>query len=231
GFTLRGQALLRDVSLSLWSGRCCAILGANGAGKSLTLRLLHGLLSPSQGQVLWQGRVLDRAARRQQSMMAQDPVMLRRSVRANLEFPLADRGLTRAERKRRVEEALTTARLTALANRPARCLSGGERARLALARALSTKPKLLLLDEPCASLDPASTFAVETMIAEARLAGTAILMVTHDAGQAQRLADDLVFLHRGQIAEAGLAAQCLDQPQSRAMQAWLAGEIYLSPAP
>ncbi|MFD2741563.1 ATP-binding cassette domain-containing protein [Sulfitobacter aestuarii] len=225
--TLDGKALVDGVDLSIRPGRCTVILGANGAGKSLLLRLLHGLVRPSAGQVLWRGRPLDRAARRAQAMVFQRPVLLRRSVIANLRFALGVQGLPRAERRARAEEALAQARLTDLAQRPARVLSGGEQQRLAMARALACRPEILFLDEPTASLDPGSTHAVEELIRLARQRGTTIVLVTHDAGQARRLGDDLVFLHRGRVAETGAARQILEAPRSDAARAWLAGRLHL----
>ena len=226
-YKAKGQRLIDDLSLRIQPGRRLVVMGANGAGKSLTLRLLHGLIAPAAGTVLWRGRALDRAARHAQAMVFQRPVLLRRSVRGNLRFALAARGVRGAEAKARVEEALARARLTPLADRPARLLSGGEQQRLALARALACRPRLLFLDEPTASLDPASTAEVEALIQAAHGDGVTVVMVTHDTGQARRLADDVAFLHAGQVAETGPAAQVLHTPQSPAAQAWLDGRLYL----
>ncbi len=134
-------------------------------------------------------------------MVFQKPVLLRRSVAANIDYALAARGLPAAERRPRVAAALRMGRLVEHATRPARVLSGGEQQRLALVRALAVEPEILFLDEPSASLDPASTLAVEELIAGAHARGTAIVLVTHDLGQARRLADEVVFLHRGRVAE------------------------------
>ncbi|MBF2759039.1 MAG: ATP-binding cassette domain-containing protein [Ectothiorhodospiraceae bacterium AqS1] len=226
-FEAAGKRLLRDIDIDLRSGRRTVIMGANGAGKSLLLRLLHGLVRPTAGQALWQGRPLDRAARRLQAMVFQRPVMLRRSVRGNLRFALAVRGIRGIERAEREAKALARARLEDQADRPARLLSGGEQQRLSLARALSISPQMLFLDEPMASLDPASTHAVESLIEQAHAEGVAIVLVTHDKGQARRLGDDLIFLHAGKVAEAGPVSQRLDAPRSPAMRAWNEGRLYL----
>lgn len=225
-YEVRGQTLLSGLDLDIARGRRTMIMGPNGAGKSLTLRLLHGLLSPKAGQVTWQGRPLDRAARRAQAMVFQRPVLLRRSVRANLRFALALRGLSKAERHAREEEALAAARLEHLAARPARLLSGGEQQRLAVARALALRPDMLLLDEPTASLDPASTAAVERLVMGAHARGVTVIMVTHDAGQARRLGDDVIFLQDGRVAETGPAAQVLTTPASGAARDWLHGRLH-----
>ncbi len=214
------------LDLDIREGKRTMIMGANGAGKSLLLRLLHGLVQPSAGQVLWQGRGLDKRARRDQAMVFQRPVRLRRSVRANLRFALGVGGVRGTERTRREREALEIARLDRLAARPARVLSGGEQQRLALARALACAPKVLFLDEPTASLDPASTRDIEALISEAHGRGVTIVFVTHDAGQARRMGDDIVFLHEGRVAEMGPATGVLDSPQSPAARAWLEGRLY-----
>lgn len=224
-----GQRLIDIGALTVRAGRRTVILGANGAGKSLLLRLLHGLIAPTEGQILWMGRPLDRAARRSQALVFQRPVMLRRTVRANLRFALAVRGIGGAERKRRELAALRLAGLEHLARRPARVLSSGEQQRLAIARALATRPELLLLDEPTASLDPAATLAIEDQINAAHAAGVSIVAVTHDPGQARRLGDDVIFLHGGRVAEAGPARQVLASPESAPARAWLDGRLYVDP--
>ncbi|MCR9089497.1 MAG: ATP-binding cassette domain-containing protein [Rhodobacteraceae bacterium] len=228
-FEDRGQRLLDNIDLKLRAGRLTVVLGANGAGKSLLLRAMHGLLNPTEGEVLWQGRPLDRAARRAQAMVFQRPVMLRRSVRANLRFALSVRGVMGRERARREAEALDLARLSDLADRPARVLSGGEQQRLALARALACGPELLFLDEPTASLDPGSTQAIEDLIRTAQSSGVTIIMITHDAGQARRLGQEAVFLHGGRVAETGPAARLLEAPRAPAARAWREGRLYLEP--
>ena len=222
----RGR-LIGEVDLAIEAGRRTVIMGPNGAGKSLLLRLLHGLLTPSAGEVLWNGEVLGRSGRRAQAMVFQRPVMLRRSAASNLRFALAVRGIRGAERAEREAQALAKARLGDIARRPARLLSVGEQQRLAVARALVCAPRMLFLDEPTASLDPASTQAIEELILEAHAEGVAIVLVTHDAGQARRLGDDLAFLHGGRIVESGAISRVLDAPRSEAVRAWLEGRIYL----
>ncbi len=229
-FTIRGRRLVDGARLAIRPGRRTVILGPNGAGKSLLLRLLHGLITPSEGAVLWQGQPLDRAARRRQAMVFQRPVMLRRSARANIAFALGVRGVPIRQRHSRIDDALERARLTDHASQPARLLSGGEQQRLALARALVTEPDLLFLDEPTASLDPASTQAIEAVIAEASAAGVTVVMVTHDRGQAERLAEDVAFLHAGRVVEHGPAGRLLEAPQSEPLQAWLDGRLFVDPA-
>ena len=228
-FDAGGKRLVDCVDAEFRPHRRTVIMGANGTGKSLLLRLLHGLIRPTAGEVLWQGRSLDRAGRRAQAMVFQRPVMLRRSVLANLRFALAVRGVGGTERTAREAKAVERARLGDLANRPARVLSGGEQQRLAIARALIFAPRVLFLDEPTASLDPASTHAIEQQIREAHESGVTVVLVTHDLGQARRLGDDLIFLHAGRVVEAGPVTDVLDAPRSEAARAWVEGRLHLGP--
>lgn len=224
GLTIGGRRLVRGIDCRFaWRG-ITAVMGPNGAGKSLLLRLLHGLMEPTEGAVLWNGGPLDAAARRRQAMVFQRPVLLRRSVAANVDFALRLRG--RSDRRRR-DAILEEANLMEHARRPARQLSGGEQQRLALARALAVEPLTLFLDEPTSSLDPSAVAAFERALEKARDGGAKIVLVTHDAGQARRLADEVVFLHRGSLCEQTAAQRFFTQPESAEAQAYLQGRIVL----
>ena len=218
------RTLIDGIDLQIPRAGRTVVMGANGAGKSLLLRLLHGLLLPSAGHVRWGGRPLDDALRQQQAMVFQRPVLLRRSVAANIRFVLKLRG--RADQAR-IGAILDEVGLAAHAHQPARLLSGGEQQRLALARALATDPQVLFLDEPTASLDPASTAAIETIVNRAHARGTKIMFVTHDLGQARRLADDVIFLHYGQLAEQSPAQRFFDDPVSQAARDYLDGRLVI----
>jgi tungstate transport system ATP-binding protein len=228
-FDARGQRLIDGIDLTVAQGRRTVILGPNGAGKSLLLRLLHGLVAPAAGEVLWSGRPLDRAARARQAMVFQRPVLLRRSVAANMRFALRCAGVPWRDRAQAVDAALSAAGLSHIATRPARLLSGGEQQRLAIARALAAKPMLLFLDEPTAHLDPASTAAVERMLHAASASGVTLVMVTHDAGQARRIGQDAVFVQNGRVAEVAPVARLLAAPRSAAAQAWTEGRLPMLP--
>lgn len=223
GFAAGGVQILRDVTLTIEAGPPTFLIGPNGAGKSVLLRLLHRLLVPTAGRVSWSG--LPGEAARRQAMVFQRPVLLRRSVLANVLYPLRLAGLARAERERRAQEGLALVGLSALASRPARRLSGGEQQRLALARAAALQPEVLFLDEPCASLDPAATRAVEEIVAALAARGTKIVMTTHDLGQARRLAGDVVFLHRGRVLEHSPAESFFAEPETREAAAFLRGDL------
>lgn len=224
GFAANGVDILRGVTLTLEEGAPTLIIGPNGAGKSVLLRLLHGLLTPTAGRVAWTAAPYE-DARRRQAMVFQRPVLLRRSVAANTVYPLRLAGVSREERDRRAQEALALVGLADLADRPARRLSGGEQQRLALARAAALRPEVLFLDEPCASLDPTATRAVEEIVAALAAQGTKIVMTTHDLGQARRLAGDVVFLHRGRVIEHAPAADFFANPTTPEAAAFLRGEL------
>lgn len=218
-----GARRLDGVSLRLEAGPKTLILGPNGSGKSLLLRLCHGLIGPSDGAVRWSGH--SGAHRGRQAMVFQKPVMLRRSVRANVAYGLRLHRLPRTEREARIDHVLQRTGLAGVADRQARRLSGGEQQRLALARAWALRPEIIFLDEPTASLDPGATAAVETVIGELHAAGTKIVMTTHDLGQARRLADEIVFLHKGRISEHTAAASFFASPQSPEAIAFLEGRL------
>ncbi len=226
-FEAGGKRLIDGLDLHLEAGPRTVILGPNGAGKSLLLRLLHGLLDPSGGSVCWAGRTLDREGQRRQGMLLQRPVLLRRSASANLKYALRARGVPRSEVAERAALWLRRAGLNAVAKRPARVLSGGEQQRLALARVLSLEPEVLLLDEPTASLDPASARAIETLVRIADRAGTKIILVTHDLAQARRLAEEVVFLYRGRVVEQSPADAFFGQPRSEQARAYIEGRLDL----
>lgn len=218
--TRQGQPLLADASFTLHPGRLAVLMGPNGAGKSLTLRILQGLIQPDRGRIRWP-EPAPRAA-----LVLQNPVLLARSARANLLHALAIQRVARAQRMARAAELLDLARLDHRADTAAEVLSGGERQRLAIARALAGTPGLLLLDEPTAQLDPAETARVETLIRELSASGIRIVLVTHDTGQARRLADDVIFLDRGRVTEQGPAPAFFAAPRSEAARAYLAGRLH-----
>jgi len=220
-FAAGGRAIIERVSLVLEAGPSTIILGANGAGKSVLMRLMHGLLAPTAGRVAWSGE----GARRRQAMVFQRPVMLRRSAIANVTYALEVAGVPAAERERLATDALSEVGLRNVARRPARVLSGGEQQRLALARAWALHPEVLFLDEPTASLDPGATREVETIIKAFDAAGTKIVMSTHSLGQARRLGDEVIFLHQGRVAERAPMEKFFPQPASPEAAAFVNGEL------
>ena len=175
---------LRDVNLQVNQGDFIALIGANGSGKTTLLQALHGLLPGHSGQRL--------ASAARQVMVFQRPFMLRLSVWNNLRLALWLAKVPAASRATLALQALQLAGLTALRDRPARALSGGEQQRLALARAWATRPALLFLDEPTANLDPSAKKDIEELLAGFKAAGMILIMSTHNLGQAKRLASRVV---------------------------------------
>ena len=222
GYAVGGKPLLSDISLSIEAGRRLVVMGANGAGKSLFLRLCHGLIDPTAGRIRWAS---GEARAEAQAMVFQRPVLLRRSVAANLDYPLALKGQPRAARAEVVARTLDRFGLTPLADRPARLLSGGEQQRLALARAWAMRPQVLFLDEPSSALDPSATRIIEEMVTQFSDDGITIVMTTHNLGQARRLAQDVAILHRGRLIEHRAADAFFAGPQSPEARAFLAGDL------
>lgn len=222
GYGARGTALLTRVDLTVDAGRRLVILGPNGAGKSLLLRLCHGLIRPDAGRVLW---ARPEMAPARQAMVFQRPVLLRRSVRANLRHALSLARVERRVAEARTDEALERFGLGPVADRPARVLSGGEQQRLAIARAWTLRPEVLFLDEPTAQLDPGAARTIEALIADLSREGVTIIMTTHDLGQARRLAEDVAFLHRGRLIETGPATAFFNAPASPEARAFLSGDL------
>jgi tungstate transport system ATP-binding protein len=218
GFAAGGRAILEGISAEIAAGPSTVILGANGAGKSVLMRLMHGLLAPTAGSITWSG---DGSPRRQ-AMVFQKPVMLRRSALDNVLYALRAAG----ERNFALAwEALDEVGLRTLAHRPARVLSGGEQQRLALARAWALHPEVLFLDEPTASLDPSATREIEAVIRAFDASGTKIVMATHNLGQARRLGDEVLFIHQGRLVERSPVDRFFKQPASAEAAAFIKGEL------
>ena len=211
--------VLQPLSLAIEAGPSTIILGANGAGKSVLMRLMHGLLAPSSGRVSWSGD----DARRRQAMVFQRPVMLRRSAFQNVLYALDVAGVTGAERL--ASEALAEVGLSHVARQPARVLSFGEQQRLALARAWALHPEVLFLDEPTASLDPTATREIEAVIRAFDASGTKIVMATHNLGQARRLGDEVIYLHQGRVVERAPVEKFFAQPSTAEAAAFIKGEL------
>lgn len=221
-FAPEGRAILDGLDLTLSGEGISVILGPNGTGKTLLLRLLAGLLPATGGSIEWAGVPQPEG---RLAMVFQQPMLLRMSVFTNVEFALRPQAMSAAERRVRTDEVLARVGLAHRARDCARLLSGGERQRLALARAWAMRPRLLLLDEPTASLDPSATEQVERIVREIRTEGAKVLMTTHNLGQATRLADDIVFIADGRVQEHAPAQRFFAHPQSPAARAFMQGEL------
>jgi len=199
----RGERrLLDDVSATIHTGRCTALVGPSGAGKSTLLRLLNRFDEPTSGAIRFHDKPLTGydvlALRRRVGLVFQRPTLLADTVRAEL------RVVDRALDDDAAAELLTRTGLDPdLLPRKTSTLSGGEAQRLCLARALTVAPEVLLLDEPTSSLDPASAAAVEETVTRLANEGLTVVLVSHDADQARRLADCALVLSAGRLVEAG----------------------------
>ena len=223
-FEAGGRRIIEGVSTVLDAGPRTVILGPNGAGKSVLLRLCHGLLAPTAGTITWNSPELPGGPRRQ-AMVFQRPVLLRRSVLGNMMYALNLAGVPMWENEARARAALCKVGLDLQADHAARVLSGGEQQRLALARVWALRPEILFLDEPTASLDPGATHEIERIIADLHAAGTKIVLVTHNLGQAHRLGDEILFLRQGRLVEHAPADQFLKHPASPEAARFLEGEL------
>ena len=219
----RGQTLLGPVDLEISAQGFTIVMGPNGAGKTKLLRALHGIERLAAGEVHWQVPVAQ--AQDRQAFVFQAPIMLRRSVRDNLAYPLRLRGVSDTDAMHRAADWATRVGLGDALDRAAPRLSGGEKQKLALARALIRDPDIIFLDEPCANLDGRATREIEAILKEAQASGTRIVMATHDMGQAKRLAEDIVFLMHGKVIETGPAQAFFAGPQTPQAKALLQGDI------
>ena len=210
------------VDLKVEAGRMTALIGPNGSGKSTVCSVVAGLLDAENGRVVLGGRVLDgpgrfvRAGRRQVALLSQDPgVFTHMSVLGNVVFALRCQGVSRGEAIRRARAELVAVGAEHLASRSGGALSGGQTARVALARALATGPRLLVLDEPMSALDVTARQEMRRLVArrcaEERLT---LLLVTHDVLDLTALAEDVVVLDRGRVVEQGPTARVLSAPRS-----------------
>jgi ABC-type sulfate/molybdate transport systems ATPase subunit len=207
------REVVHDVTLELRRGELVALLGPNGAGKSTLLDVLTGALAPSRGEVDRRGRI---------AIALQAPDLARRSVLANVTLALAWWGVPAAERATRARHALGTMGVEHLAGRPAAALSGGERRRVHLARALAVQPDVLLLDEPFAGLDPeVRATLLQDAIATLRAPSRATLVVVHDRTEAWALADRLLILIGGELVADGPPQSVLDDPPSATVARFL----------
>ncbi len=208
---------LKDIDFSLHAGERVALVGANGSGKTTLLRVLHGRL-PHEGRRFVSGDL-------RQAMVFQRPFLLRLSVWHNLMLALWLARVPTIERAPRAHAALARVGLSSERHRPARVLSGGQQQRLALARAWAVRPQVLFLDEPTASLDPGAKREVEQLITEFSAEGMALVMSTHNLGQAKRLATRVLYLEGGQLVVDRPTAEFFEQPLPEPAALFLKGEL------
>ena len=223
--------ILHEIDFSLAARQSAAIVGASGSGKSTLLSIIAGLDTPTTGTVRVAGVdifAIDEDARA--ALRAQKVGFVFQSFQLlgnltaleNVMLPLELMG--RGDARATATEMLRRVGLGERLKHYPKVLSGGEQQRVALARAWALEPELLILDEPTASLDPASSREVERIISEIAASGTRILMTTHNLGQARRMADEIVFIDRGRVLEQTPVARFFNLPQSEAAQRFLQEE-------
>jgi tungstate transport system ATP-binding protein len=229
------KSILTVEQMSLACGKIYGIVGPSGSGKSTLLRVVNLLQKPLTGTMNYWGEEVDLtslshakalAIQRQMAFVAQQPVMFHTSVFDNVAMGLRYRKLDRKTIRERVSEALQLVDLADRIHQQAATLSGGEAQRVALARAIVLNPRLLLLDEPTASLDPANVSIFEQVIKGIhQQRGTTIMIVTHNLPQAKRLADHCLFVHKGRIVESADTSTFFDQPQSQELADFISGRM------
>jgi tungstate transport system ATP-binding protein len=216
--------LINNINLQITSSGSTIILGHNGSGKSLLLKLLHGVIKPSSGQISW-NNLTPITNQYWRTFLLQRPTFFNRSVLFNIEFVLRIAGIPTHEHKDRYEQAIEICGLTHIRDRNTHSLSGGELQKLSLARAWVLQPSVVLLDEPTVALDPPSVIGFENIIQQFKQSHTKVIMTTHDLAQAKRLANDIVFINQGKILEQSVAEKFFSGPTSNQAQSFISGKL------
>lgn len=220
-----GQKIILDkINCKIKSNSITAVLGPNGAGKSIFLQTINGLVSIQSGRLTFNSMQNNQEIREQQAMVFQTPVLLRRTVMANMQFVS---NLRNKKSNQLLKNLLDKVGLEGYEEKPARLLSGGEKQRLSMARALIVNPNLLLLDEPTANLDPYSLNLIEDLVLEENSIGKTVIFTTHDMSQAKRLATDVIFLNKGKVLEQTVSKTFFKKPKTFEAQKYINGEILI----
>lgn len=221
------RRVVNGVSISVVDGEIVGLLGPNGAGKTTTFNIIVGLIKPEDGVVKFQGRritnlPMHKRARLGIGYLTQEPSVFRKlTVAENILAILETCEVNERERGVRLKYLLDELDLTALANSKAYTLSGGEKRRLEITRALVTSPKLLLLDEPFSGIDPIAVYEVQKIVRRLRERGLGILITDHNVRETLKLVDRAYLIHKGEVVYEGAADQLVNDPKAR--------EIYLGP--
>ncbi|MDX2261888.1 MAG: LPS export ABC transporter ATP-binding protein [Gemmatimonadales bacterium] len=209
----RNRAVVDGVSIELAQGEIVALLGPNGAGKTTTFYLVTGLIRPDAGRIFLDdidmtGEPMYRRARSGIGYLAQEPSIFRRmTVEENVLAILETLPMSKADRLARLDQMLTELDLTSLRKSPAYTLSGGERRRLEITRALATNPKFMLLDEPFAGVDPIAVHDIQQIVASLRTRGIGVLITDHNVEQTLEIVDRAYIMHSGTVQAAGLVRE------------------------
>lgn len=223
-----GRTVLDIEELQIEDGVLCGMIGPNGAGKSTLLNLVAGLMKPSAGTLLYGVGKSIPAPHRDMTMVFQTPYLIRTTVEKNIAYPLKLRGWDHNKIEERVRELTTELGLTEFRKQKCWKLSGGETQKVALARALSFHPKLLLLDEPTANVDPSTTAEIERMLRKINeTEKTTIILITHNLVQARRLCNQVLFMDRGKVVEYGSVERVLKTPEHELTRKFVEGELLI----
>jgi lipopolysaccharide export system ATP-binding protein len=223
----RQRRVVNGVSITVAPGEIVGLLGPNGAGKTTTFNIVVGVVRPDAGAVKFQGRNMTRLpmhkrARLGIGYLTQEPSVFRKlTVEQNILAILETCRLKRQERVVRLKYLLEELDMTSLAKSKAYTLSGGEKRRLEITRALVTSPKLLLLDEPFSGIDPIAVYEVQKIVRRLKERGLGILITDHNVRETLKLVDRAYLIHRGEVVYEGAAEQLVNDPKAR--------EIYLGP--
>ncbi|MDB6021610.1 MAG: putative lipopolysaccharide transport protein ATP-binding component of superfamily [Pedosphaera sp.] len=221
------RRVVNGVSIRVGAGEIVGLLGPNGAGKTTTFNMVVGLVKPDEGAVRFLGREISRLAMHQRARLGigyltQEPSVFRKlSVEENILAILETCKMSRKERAVRLKYLLDELDLTRLAKSKAYTLSGGEKRRLEITRALVTSPKLLLLDEPFNGIDPIAVYEVQKNVRRLKERGLGILITDHHVREILNVVDRAYLIHKGEVVYEGAAEKMLEDPKAR--------EIYLGP--
>lgn len=208
------------------SGSRTAVIGPNGAGKSTLINLIAGLDQATSGYISYQGS--RQIPKQDITLVFQSPYLFTTTVEKNISYPLKLRKWREEDIEKRVTELCQELNLTELRKKKSWKLSGGETQKVALARALSFHPKLLLLDEPTANIDPAAAAEIEKILIKMnQREKTTILFITHNLAQARRVCDRCLFLKSGHLIEEGEAEKILLHPKEELTKKFVAGELLI----
>jgi lipopolysaccharide export system ATP-binding protein len=216
-----GRTVVDHVSLAAHAGEVVGLLGPNGAGKTTTFYMIIGLVRPDAGQV-WIGTApltnepVDVRIRAGVGYLAQEPSVFRRlTVAENVLLVLEQREPSRSVREMRAAELLGEFHLTDLARQPAWTLSGGERRRVEIARALALEPSFLLLDEPFTGIDPISIQELQRIVRYLRERGLGVIITDHNVRDTLQITDRAAIIHEGRIVASGPPERILESPEAR----------------
>lgn len=221
-----GRTVLDVDKLCMERGSMSGIIGPNGAGKSTLLSITAGLMKSDAGKLYYGNEMQEQTPYRDMTLVFQSPYLIRTTVWNNIAYPLKLRGWNSSEIEARVTELAAELHLTGFLKQKSWKLSGGELQKAALARAISFHPKLLMLDEPTANADPATTAEMEAILSKINQnEGTTVLLITHNLVQARRLCRDIIFINQGKVIEQGAADALLKNPRHELTKRFVAGEL------